>query len=140
MLKKQNWHDLALQTHLLPKVLRKRSVLLQNVAERSISCGVLLFMHAIFDQIFPPYSPKWCTSHEESENTNHLSFWILHQRSTTCNDNIVPYWIHNGFVTVGVENMSESLGNYVTLHFEGLWRMSLVFKSKLRKSYKTQRH
>jgi cysteinyl-tRNA synthetase len=49
-------------------------------------------------------------SHHENE---------IAQISTACNDNIVPYWIHNGFVTVGAETMSESLGNYVTLHFEG---------------------
>ena len=28
--------------------------------------------------------------------------------------------VYNVFVTVGVETMSESLGNYATLHFEGL--------------------
>jgi cysteinyl-tRNA synthetase len=50
-------------------------------------------------------------SHHENE---------IAQISTACNANILSYWIHNGFVTVGAGIMFESLGNYATLHFEGL--------------------
>jgi cysteinyl-tRNA synthetase len=37
------------------------------------------------------------------------------QSCASCNDSNVPYWIHNGFVTVDAEKMSKSLGNFFTI-------------------------
>ncbi|XP_020584113.1 cysteine--tRNA ligase, chloroplastic/mitochondrial isoform X2 [Phalaenopsis equestris] len=37
------------------------------------------------------------------------------QSCAACKDSNVSYWVHNGFVDVGSEKMSKSLGNFVTV-------------------------